>query len=134
MAGELAERRGLTLEHARGWLRHVGLLTPLDDVEGDREIVLDARSVLTEGVRRIADDVRNSIDFHSAQQGASEVEHAVLTGPAAAIPGFSDQLGQQIALPLEVGQVEEAKAGAFGGVHAGHLAVAAGLTVEEVLA
>jgi type IV pilus assembly protein PilM len=134
MAGELAERRGLTLEHARGWLRHVGLLMPLDDVEGDREIVVDARSVLSEGVRRIADDVRNSIDFHSAQQGAAEVEHAVLTGPAAAIPGFSDQLGQQIALPLEVGQVEEAKAGAFGGVHAGHLAVAAGLTVEEVLA
>ena len=31
MAGELAERRGLTLEHAHGWLMHVGLLTPIDD-------------------------------------------------------------------------------------------------------
>ena len=28
IAGELAERRGLTLEHAHGWLRHVGLLPP----------------------------------------------------------------------------------------------------------
>ena len=35
MAGELAERRGLTLEHAHGWLKHVGLLMPIDDVDGD---------------------------------------------------------------------------------------------------
>jgi type IV pilus assembly protein PilM len=134
MAGELAERRGLTLEHARGWLKHVGLVTELEDVEGDHDVVIDARGVLTDGVQRIADDVRNSMDFHSAQPGASELEHAVLTGPAAAIPGFADQLGQQIALPLEVGQVAEAKAGAFGGAEAGDLAVATGLTVEEVLA
>jgi type IV pilus assembly protein PilM len=134
MAGELAERRGLTLEHAHGWLKHVGLLVPLEDIDGDHDIVVDARGVLTEGVRRIADDIRNSIDFHSMQPGAAEVEHAVLTGPAAAIPGFSDQLGQEIVLPLEVGRVDEAKAGAFGGIDAGHLAIAAGLTVEEVLA
>ncbi len=36
MAGELAERRGLTLEHAHGWLKHVGLLTPIDDLKGER--------------------------------------------------------------------------------------------------
>jgi type IV pilus assembly protein PilM len=134
MAGELAERRGLTTEHAHGWLKHVGLLIPLDDIEGDHDIVVDARGVLSEGVRRIADDVRNSIDFHSMQQGAAEVEHAVLTGPVAAIPGFADQLGQEIAVPLEVGRVGEAKPGACGDVDAGHLAVAAGLTVEQVLA
>ena len=44
MASELAERRGLTLEHARGWLRHVGLLVPIDDLDGDPEIVAEARS------------------------------------------------------------------------------------------
>jgi Tfp pilus assembly PilM family ATPase len=107
---------------------------PLDDVEGDPEIVVDARGVLTEGVRRIADDVRNSIDFHAMQEGAAEIEHAVLTGPAVAIPGFADQLSSEISLPIEVGRVPEARAGAFGGVDAGQLAVAAGLTIEEVAA
>ena len=28
MAVDLAERQGLTLDHARAWLRHVGLETP----------------------------------------------------------------------------------------------------------
>ena len=34
----LTERRGLTLEHARGWTQHVGLATPLDQIEGDAEL------------------------------------------------------------------------------------------------
>ena len=132
MAGELAERRELTLEHAHGWLRHVGLLTPIDDVQGDAEIVVEARNVLTEGVRRIADDVRNSLDFHAMQEGAAGAERVVLTGPAVGIPGFAEHLGEEIALPLEVGLVAEGRSGGFGGVDAGRLTVAAGLTMDEV--
>jgi type IV pilus assembly protein PilM len=134
MAGELAERRGLTLEHAHGWLRHVGLLLPIDDVEGDREIVGEARTVLSEGAKRLADDVRNSLDFYTMQAGATAVGQVVLTGPAVSIPGFSEQLDQGVLLPLEVGIVSEARPGAFGKTDAGHLAVAAGLTLEEVAA
>jgi type IV pilus assembly protein PilM len=132
IAGELAERRGLTLEHAHGWLKHVGLVLPVDDVDGDQEIVAEARSVLSEGVHKIADDVRNSLDFHTMQDGAAEVERAVLTGPAVAIPGFADQLREEIGIPLEVGVVAEGRPGAFGDIDAGTLAVAAGLTVEQV--
>jgi type IV pilus assembly protein PilM len=134
VAGELAERRGLTLEHAHGWLRHVGLLAAVDELEGDSEIVVEARSILTEGVRRIGDEVRNSLDFHVMQEGSSSVERVLVTGPAVSIPGFADQIGRQIGLPLEVGLVSEGKAGGFSGVDAGRLAVAAGLTVEEVSA
>lgn len=134
VAGELAERRGLTLEHAHGWLKHVGMLTPVEDVDGDSDIVVEARSVLTDGVRRIGDEVRNSLDFHVMQEGSSPVERVVLTGPAVAIPGFSEQIGQQIGLTVELGLVTEAKAGGFGGVDAGRLAVAAGLAVDEVAA
>jgi type IV pilus assembly protein PilM len=134
LAGELAERRALTLEHSHGWLRHVGLLAPADEIEGDSEIVIEARNVLTEGVRRIGDEVRNSLDFHVMQDGSTSVDRVVLTGPAVAVPGFSDQLGLQIGLPLEVGLVAEGKAGGFGGVDAGRLAVAAGLTLDEVAA
>jgi type IV pilus assembly protein PilM len=132
MAGELAERRGLTLEHAHAWLKHVGLIAPVTEIEGDQDIIVEARDVLEEGVRKIADEVRNSLDFHTMQEGSTSVERAVLTGPAVAVPGFSERLGAEAGLPLEAGVVEEARVGAFGDIDAGRLAVAAGLTVEEV--
>jgi type IV pilus assembly protein PilM len=131
LAGELAERRALTLDHARQWLSHVGLAQPLEQVEGDPEIVGEARSVLTEGVRRIADEVRNSLDYYRAQAGALAAEEAVLTGPAVAIPGFADELSAAIGLPVTVGTVGEAKQGAHGGIDGGRLAVAAGLAIEQ---
>jgi type IV pilus assembly protein PilM len=131
MAEQLAERRGLTMEHAHMWLKYVGLLTPVEDVEGEEAIVLEARNVLSEGVAGIADDVRNSLDFHAMQGAGTPVERAVLTGPAVAIPGFCEQLGGEIGLPLEVGTVEESRPGGFAGVEPGQLSVAAGLTVEE---
>jgi type IV pilus assembly protein PilM len=134
IAAELAERRGLTLEHAHGWLKHVGLIELSDEIEGDSDIVVEARSILSEGVLRIGDEVRNSLDFHVMQEGSASVDRVVLTGPAVAIPGFAEQVGQQIGLPLEVGLVSEGKAGGFSGIDAGRLAVAAGLTIDEVTA
>jgi type IV pilus assembly protein PilM len=132
MATELAERRQLTLEHAHQWLEHVGLLVPTDDIEGDAEIVTEGRTIVTDGVRRIADEVRNSLDYYVMQEGAIPVQRAVLTGPAVAIPGFSEHLGGSLSLPLEVRVVEEGRAGGLGGVQPGQLSVAAGLTVDEV--
>jgi type IV pilus assembly protein PilM len=134
MAGELAERRGLTLEHAHAWLRHVGLITPVEEIEGEADIVVEAREVLQEGARKVADEVRNSLDFHMMQVGSMGVERAVLTGPAVAIPGMAEELSELARLPLEVGTILEARPGAFGDIDAGRLAVAAGLTTEEVSA
>jgi type IV pilus assembly protein PilM len=134
IAAELAERRGLTLEHSHGWLKHVGLAAPVDGIEGESEIVLEARSALTEGIRRIGDEVRNSLDFYVMQDGSTSVERVVLSGPAVAIPGVSEGLGQQIGLPVEVGLVSEGKPGALTGIEAGSLAVATGLTIDEVIA
>jgi type IV pilus assembly protein PilM len=130
IAAELAERRGLTLEHARQWLAHVGLAAALEHVQGEPEIVADTRALLGDGVRRIADEVRNSLDYYRAQAGALSAERAVLTGPAVAIPGFAAELGGAIGLPVEPGVVGEARAGAHGGIDAGRLAVAAGLAIE----
>jgi type IV pilus assembly protein PilM len=134
MASELAERRALTLEHARGWLAHVGLTALIDDVEGDAEIVVEARSVLGEGIRRISDEIRNSLDFYRVQPGAAKVERAVLTGPAVSLPGFAEHLGEEVELPLESGIVTEAKPGALRDIDPGSVVVAAGLTLEEVRA
>jgi type IV pilus assembly protein PilM len=124
---ELAERRSLTLEHARAWLAHVGLEHPIEHIEGDRDIVAEARRVLLEGVRRIAADVRNTLDFYSAQAGAEPVTRAVLTGPAASVPGFAAALPGELGVPVETGVTESAS----GGHEPGRLTIAAGLAVME---
>jgi type IV pilus assembly protein PilM len=133
MAAELAQRRGLTLEHAHGWLAHTGTRAETEALEGDAQIIAEARLVLTEGQRRIADEVRNSLDFYRAQEGG-EVTRAVLTGPVLSIPGFIDTLGQELALRFEPGLVAEARPGALAGAPADRLAVATGLTISEVAA
>jgi len=131
LAAALAERRELTLEHARQWLMHVGLAEPLEQIGGDPEIVAEARRVLAEGVRQIANEVRNTLDFHRAQAGALAAEQAILTGPAVAIPGFCEELGSAVGLPVRAGVVGEAREGAHGGVDPSRLASAAGLSVED---
>lgn len=120
---ELAERRALTLEHARAWLEHVGLVTPVEQVEGDDEIVADARAVLLEGVRRVAGEIRQSLDFHHMQSGGAHVTRAVLTGPVLAVPGFAEAVGAEIGLPVSPGVVP----GEREGVRNGDVTVAAGL-------
>jgi type IV pilus assembly protein PilM len=128
MAVELAERRQLTLEHARGWLVHVGLDTPLEEIEGDEEIVAETRHVLLDGVRRIASGVRTSLDFHHGQGDDVAVTRAVLTGPAAGVPGFAAALGAELRVPVEEGAVTDES-----GVLQTRLTVAAGLAIEEAV-
>jgi type IV pilus assembly protein PilM len=127
LVAELAERRRLTLEHARAWLAHVGLDHPVDDIEGEEDIVLEARKVLAEGVRRVGADVRNTLDFHRGQGASGAVQRAVLTGPAAAIPGFASALEGELGLPVTIGELEDTPPQA----PAGRLTVAAGLAVSE---
>jgi type IV pilus assembly protein PilM len=132
MAGELAERRYLMLEHAHGWLKHVGLEAPVGELEGDAGIVAEARQVLTNGIARITDDVRNSLDFYAMQAGGATVERAVLTGPALAIPGFAAGLGTASASPSRKASSRRvAPARSKGSMPAGTPA-AAGLTLNEV--
>lgn len=131
MTAQLAERRGLTTEHAAQWLGHVGLAQPVELVEGDPEIVSEARGVLADGARRVADELRNTLDFHGAQDGGVHVSRAVLTGPAVAISGFTEQVGADLGIPVEARVVREAHPGATEGIDASRLTVAAGLAVEE---
>ncbi|MGH2918629.1 MAG: pilus assembly protein PilM [Solirubrobacteraceae bacterium] len=132
MAIELAERRSLTLEHARMWLRHVGFEHDLVDVDGDPEIVSDARTVLIEGTRRLASEVRASLEFHQTQTvSGADVERAVLTGAAVAIPGFAEALAGELGMPVETRSVAAAKDVAKPSELAG-MTVAAGLAVAEM--
>jgi type IV pilus assembly protein PilM len=128
MAVELAERRALTLEHARSWLTHVGLEQPVETIEGDADVVVETRRVLTEGVRRIAAEVRNSLDYYQAQGAAAPpVQRAVLTGPAVSVPGFAAALGAQLGMDVDERIVD----GTPDGLEPGRVAIAAGLAVTE---
>ena len=130
IAVELAERKGLTLEHARGWLTHVGLGEADPALQGaEAEIADDVRMVLTDGVRRIGGEVRNSLDFHHAQDAgaAPSVQRTVLTGAAAVVPGFADALSVELGMPVTTGVVD----GGSDKVDLPLLTVAAGLAVEE---
>jgi type IV pilus assembly protein PilM len=127
IAQTLSDRRALTLEHARGWLQHVGLSAPLEEVEGDSELVAAVRQTLDDGVHQVADTVRNSLNFYRMQDSAESVERAVLTGPATAIPGFAEALSAQLRMPVETALV----AGAAEGVDLGRMTVAAGLAVDD---
>lgn len=127
LAVELAERRGLTLEHARAWLVHVGLDRPVELIDGEEDIVTEAREVLVEGIRRIAAEVRASLDFQHAQGGGGLISRVVLTGPAIAVPGFAEALGIELGLPVEAGHLS----GAPDDLEPGRLTVAAGLAIEE---
>jgi len=125
----LAERRALTAEHAHQWMQHVGLLTPLEEVEGDAELVAATRTALEEGVHQLADTVRNSLNFYRTQEGAETVERALITGPAIAIPGFVEKLGEQLKLPVEPAYVMVDAENAE--LDPSRLAVAAGLAIED---
>jgi type IV pilus assembly protein PilM len=128
LAHSLSERRGLTLEHARQWMRHVGLTTPVDELEGDPDLLAATRAVLEEGVHQLADTVRNSLNFYRTQDSAETVADGVLTGPTVEIPGFAERLSVQLKLPITAAVV----AADEGAEDLSRLTVAAGLAVESV--
>ena len=90
-----------------------------------------ARVALADGIRRIAAEVRNSLDFHMSSHGNGAVSRAILTGPALDIRGFDVALGRELGLTLVRGAVEVADENAAGHVPMSRLAVAAGLSVAE---
>jgi type IV pilus assembly protein PilM len=104
IAQKLAERRQLTLEHARQWLVHVGLESTTDSVDGDAETVAAAREALAEGVGKLADELRLSLEFYAAQEGTVAVEGVVVCGPGTTIPGLVERLQRELGHRFEIGR------------------------------
>jgi Tfp pilus assembly PilM family ATPase len=99
------------------------------------ERLMTVRSAITDGLRLIVAEVRNSLDYHLGHvSGGSDrpVERVVLSGPAVGIPGLLEALQSELKLPLTAGEVAVSDASAVAGVPASRLAVAAGLAVNEV--
>jgi type IV pilus assembly protein PilM len=150
MASDIAERHGIKLDDARELLASVDLeerapvappapreQAPDAASEDDEPAVavekpaIDARPVLAAGVREIAGEVRNSLDFHRSQDGGGEVSSIVLSGPALQISGFAHALQSELRVPVTPQTVSLLDEGSTGSVSAERLAVATGLAVEE---
>ncbi len=104
IAQRLAERRELTLEHSREWLRHVGLERSLEEIDGEPEIIEAARSVLEEGAEKLIAELRLSMDYYGTQETALAIESIVLTGPGTAIEGLPARIERELGFALSIGR------------------------------
>jgi type IV pilus assembly protein PilM len=104
IAQRLAERTGLTLAHARQWVSHVGLEHPIEELEGDPAAIATTRETLDEGAAKLADELRLSLEFYRAQEGAAPVESVVACGPGSTVPGIAARLERDLGLAFNVGR------------------------------
>lgn len=129
IAQRLAERRELTLEHARAWLIHVGLDRPVEGVDGDPEIVSAARAALGEGVGKLAGELRLSLDYYGSQEDAVAVEDIVVCGAGTSIPGLAEHLERELGFAIRVGR--PAALAGLDDQTAARLTLSYGLALEE---
>jgi type IV pilus assembly protein PilM len=87
----------------------------------------DIRVVIENGIREIAGEVRNSLDFHRSQEPTGEVSHVSLSGAALGVKGFADMLAAALAMDVRSEQLNLAEKHLEGTTSAHRLAVATGL-------
>jgi type IV pilus assembly protein PilM len=92
----------------------------------------DIRSVLENGVRELTDEIRNSLDFHRAQEHGAEISYLSLSGAALDLPGFPQALQASLGLEVRSEAVGLVDTGLGSDVSANRLSVAAGLATVEV--
>jgi len=129
IGARLASERGLSPEHTSQWLSYVGLEAPVEQLEGDEETVAAARRSLEEGVSSLVDELRLSLDYYGAQEGAVPVEQIVVCGPGSALPGLAARMEPGLGLPISVSR--PAALSGFDEPAAARLTVPFGLALEE---
>jgi type IV pilus assembly protein PilM len=129
ISARLASARGLRPEHASQWLSHVGLEAPVEQLEGDAETVAEARRSLEQGVTSLIDELRLSLDYYGAQEGALPVERIVLCGAGSAIPGLGPRMEAGLGLPIAVSR--PAALSGLEGPAAARLTLPFGLALED---
>jgi type IV pilus assembly protein PilM len=129
IAQSLSEKSGLTLEHSRQWLVHVGLEAPIQELEGDPQILTSTREALSAGAARLADELRRSLEYYATLEESAPISRVIVSGSGVAIPGLVDQLRGQLLLPLEAA-IPGALSTAVGPA-AGRLTLSYGLGLED---
>lgn len=129
MAQRLAERRQLSLEHARQWLVHVGLQQAVEELEGDPDTLAETRETLEEGAAKLVEELRLSLEFYASQEGARPVAGVTVCGSGTTIPGLSERLEAGLGLPFMLGR--PAALAGFDDAEAARLTLSYGLALEE---
>jgi type IV pilus assembly protein PilM len=101
IAQRVAESQNMAMEEARDALLDVGLEESLEGF-GDPKEAGSIREALEQGASKLVDEVRLSLDFYSAQEGASAVERVVLCGPGSSVPGLPERIQVALGLGIEV--------------------------------
>jgi type IV pilus assembly protein PilM len=129
VVASLTGTTGLSREHAQQWLAYVGLAQPPESLEGDPETISRVRAALESGASALLDELRLSLDFYSAQEGAVPVERIVFSGPGSIVPGLAERMEPALGLPIETRRptaLSELDASA-----AARLTLSYGLALEE---
>ena len=101
IAARVAEKTSMPLEQAREWLVEVGLEDDVDLFDTDRDEAVAAREALEDGASKLADELRVSVEFYGAQEGASAIDRVVVCGPGSTIPGLPERLQGGLGLSIE---------------------------------
>jgi type IV pilus assembly protein PilM len=128
-SARLAAARGLTPEHASQWLTHVGLERPVEAIEGDPEIVLEARRALEDGLTSLLDEMRLSLDYYGAQETALPVQQIVLSGAGSAIPGLVPLMEERLGISIHA--LRPPALAGFDDAAAARLTLSYGLALES---
>jgi type IV pilus assembly protein PilM len=100
----LCAKTGLPAEHAQMWLDHVGLDAPLESISGDPATVAATRQALEAGASAIHDELRLTLDYYRAQEGALPIEHVVLGGPGSTTGGLAQRIEGALGIPVQSGR------------------------------
>ena len=129
VVASLTGATGLSREHAQQWLAYVGLAQPPESLEGDPETISRVRAALESGASALLDELRLSLDFYNAQEGAVPVERIVLSGPGSIVPGLAERMEPALGLQLETRR--PAALSGLGTEAAARLTLSYGLALEE---
>ena len=129
LSRRLSEKTGLTDQHARQWLLHVGLSQSPEEIEGDADTVRHTREILERASDALADELRVSLDYYGAQEDAVPVGPVVLSGEGSAIPGLAERVAD--ALRREVRVARPAALSGLEDVQSARLTVPYGLALER---
>ena len=129
IAGRLAEREGISATDAREWLFDVGVEGSLEEFAESPGTASAAREVLAEGASKLIDELRVSLEFYSAQEGAPPIERVIVCGPGSMISGLPEQAQAGLGLGLEL--MSPAALSHLDGEDAARLTVSYGLALED---
>ncbi len=123
--------------HPEAWQPEPEGFEDLDELEDEEPATLadaseeDVRAVVENGIREIAGEVRNSLDFHRSQEPVGEVAHVSLSGAAVGINGFAEALGAALDIEVRTERINLIDKSVEGTPAAHRLAVATGLATLE---